>query len=113
MQPSRVALGLEESTLDLEALKVSRFHQLSPPPVPFSFGFGYSFIEAKEAHFSKEAIQALVGLATLSHEASESNRVLLARHLSFLVNLHTELQRLPKRDKNGERARQTRVCLQC
>ena len=48
----------------------------------------HSFIEAKQAHFSEQSVEARVGLATLSHEASESDGVLLARHLALLVHLH-------------------------
>ena len=48
----------------------------------------FSTTEAKEVLVSEQSVEARVGLATLSHEASESDGVLLARHLALLVHLH-------------------------
>ena len=62
----------------------------------------HSFIEAKEAHVVEESVQACVGLATLSHESGESNRVLSARHLTRFINLQEPLETRRNRKDGGE-----------
>ena len=48
----------------------------------------FSTTEAEEILFSEKSVQASVSLASLSHEASERDDVVLgASHLSVFVNL--------------------------
>lgn len=54
-----------------------------------SSSLSFSFLEAKQVSVAEQPVEARVGLATLTHEASQSDDVLLSSHFAILVDLES------------------------
>jgi len=66
----------------------------------------HSFSKTEEVHVSEESVEASIGFSSLSHEASKGDGVLLASHLTGLVDLVTEkkMSALHSKDFGKKRA---------
>ena len=62
-----------------------------------------SVLEGDEAHLAEDSVEAGVGLASLSHEASKGHGLSLSVHLSLLVNLDMTQANLHRQLRSGRR----------